>query len=33
MVDALKGANKVMESVNESMDVSSIQAVLKEFSK
>lgn len=29
MVDALKGANKVMSSVNEQMDVSQIREVLK----
>ena len=33
MVDALKGVNKVMEKVNASMDIHSIQEVLKEFAK
>ncbi len=33
MVDALKGVNTVMEKVNASMDIHSIQQVLKEFSK
>jgi len=33
MVDALKGVNIVMEKVNASMDVHSIQQVLKEFAK
>lgn len=33
MVDALKGVNTVMSKVNESMDVHSIQEVLKEFAK
>jgi len=33
MVDALKGVNKVMERVNQSMDISSIRDVLKEFAK
>ena len=33
MVDSLKGANQVMSSVNENMDVSSIRDVLKQFSK
>jgi division protein CdvB (Snf7/Vps24/ESCRT-III family) len=33
MVDALKGVNKVMEKVNESMDIHSIQEVLKQFAK
>ena len=33
MVDALKGVNNVMEKVNQTMDVASIQQVLKEFAK
>ncbi len=33
MVDALKGCNKVMSSVNENMDISGIRDVLKEFAK
>lgn len=33
MVDALKGVNNVMEKVNASMDIHSIQQVLKEFAK
>lgn len=33
MVDALKGVNNVMEKVNASMDIHSIQEVLKEFAK
>lgn len=33
MIDALKGANKVMTSVNENMDISAIRDVLREFSK
>jgi division protein CdvB (Snf7/Vps24/ESCRT-III family) len=33
MVDALKGVNKVMEKVNASMDIHSIQEVLKQFAK
>ena len=33
MVDALKGVNTVMEKVNESMDIHSIQQVLREFAK
>ena len=33
MVDALKGVNHVMEKVNESMDIQSIQQVLREFAK
>jgi charged multivesicular body protein 2A len=33
MVDALKGVNTVMEKVNASMDIHSIQQVLKEFAK
>ena len=33
MVDALKGVNKVMERVNENMDISSIRDILKEFAK
>ena len=33
MVEALKGVNHVMEKVNESMDISSIQQVLREFAK
>lgn len=33
MVDALKGCNSVMEKVNASMDVQSIQQVLREFAK
>ena len=33
MVDALKGVNTVMEKVNESMDIHSIQQILKEFAK
>lgn len=33
MVDALKGVNKVMERVNQQMDVHSIREVLKEFAK
>ena len=33
MVDALKGVNSVMEKVNASMDIHSIQEVLKEFAK
>ena len=33
MVDALKGVNSVMTRVNESMDISSIREVLKEFAK
>ena len=33
MVEALKGVNKVMEKVNATMDIHSIQEVLKEFSK
>jgi hypothetical protein len=33
MVDALKGVNKVMERVNENMDISSIREILKEFAK
>ena len=32
-MESLKGASKVMGMVNEKMDMSSIQAVLKEFSK
>ena len=33
MVDALKGVNTVMEKVNESMDISQIAEILKEFNK
>ena len=33
MVVALKGVNTVMEKVNASMDIHSIQQVLKEFAK
>jgi hypothetical protein len=33
MVDALKGVNNVMEKVNASMDIHSIQECLKEFAK
>ena len=33
MVDALKGVNTVMTSVNESMDVGQIQQVIREFAK
>ena len=33
MVDALQGVNKVMESVNEQMDIHQIQQILKEFAK
>lgn len=33
MVEALQGVNKVMEKVNASMDIHSIQQVLKEFAK
>ena len=33
MVDALKGVNTVMEKVNASMDIHSIQQCLKEFAK
>ena len=33
MVDALKGVNNVMEKVNQSMDIHSIQECLKEFAK
>ena len=33
MIDALKGVNTVMSSVNEQMDMSSIRDVLKEFAK
>ena len=33
MVDAFKGVNNVMEKVNQTMDVASIQQVLKEFAK
>ena len=33
MVDALKGVNSVMARVNQSMDISSIREVLKEFAK
>ena len=33
MVDALKGVNNVMDKVNQTMDVASIQQVLKEFAK
>lgn len=33
MVDALKGCNKVMSSVNENMDVAGIRDVLREFAK
>eukprot|EP00352_Strombidinopsis_acuminata_P008517 CAMPEP_0176372612 /NCGR_PEP_ID=MMETSP0126-20121128/25504_1 /TAXON_ID=141414 ORGANISM="Strombidinopsis acuminatum, Strain SPMC142" /NCGR_SAMPLE_ID=MMETSP0126 /ASSEMBLY_ACC=CAM_ASM_000229 /LENGTH=47 /DNA_ID= /DNA_START= /DNA_END= /DNA_ORIENTATION= len=33
MIDALKGVNKVMTSVNENMDMNSIREVLKEFAK
>jgi charged multivesicular body protein 2A len=33
MVDALKGVNTVMEKVNATMDIHSIQEVLKEFAK
>jgi charged multivesicular body protein 2A len=33
MVDALKGVNTVMEKVNGSMDIHSIQECLREFAK
>ena len=33
MVDALQGVNKVMEGVNEQMDIQQIQAILREFAK
>ena len=33
MIDALKGANSVMTSVNEQMDLGQIRNVLKEFAK
>lgn len=33
MIDSLKGANSVMTSVNEQMDLGQIRQVLKEFSK
>ena len=33
MIDALKGVNKVMTSVNEQMDMGQIRDVLREFAK
>ncbi len=33
MIDALKGVNKVMTSVNENMDMGQIRDVLREFAK
>lgn len=33
MVDALQGVNKVMEKVNEQMDIHQIQQILREFAK
>ena len=33
MVEALQGVNKVMERVNEQMDIHQIQEILKEFAK
>lgn len=33
MIEALKGVNKVMERVNQQMDIHSIQDALKEFAK
>ena len=33
MIDALKGVNKVMASVNENMDVGQIRDILREFAK
>jgi len=33
MIDALKGVNSVMVSVNENMDVNGIREVLREFAK
>ena len=33
MIDALKGVNKVMTSVNEQMDMGQIRDMLREFAK